>query len=182
MNTTVSAKTLKPTWEPYQAAAWLVRRHDHAQHILDRVDCWATEEGNRFPDLQKLAEGINAADQYGVEWKAYEYSHPAPRANGFLDDDARDEVYERAYDAWEKAGPEINNDVATAYLPMSSGEKRLLRVLAIFAPAVRVQFHLDDTDGISLRCCSPDHFGGTPPHRSFLDDWRDLISERVMVP
>lgn len=179
MNTTVSAKTLKPTWEPYQAAAWLVRRHDHAQHILDRVDCWATEEGNRFPDLQKLAEGINAADQYGVEWKAYEYSHPAPRLSG--DSAEAERAHERAYERWEQAGPQTSDPVALAYLPMSSGEKRLLRVLAILAPTTRVRFHLDDTDGISLRCCSPDHFGGTPPHRSFLDDWRDLISERVMV-
>lgn len=177
VNTTASAsKPLNPTWEPYQAAAWLVRRHDHAQHILDRVECWGDpEEDNRFPDLDRLAAGINAADQYGVEWKAYEYRRPAPYNNG------DDERYERLYDEWEQAGPTTNDPVALAYLPMSSGEKRLLRVLAILAPTPRVLFSLGDTDGIGLQCCAPGFYGAPPKHRTFMDDWRDLITGGVSL-
>ncbi|NUP79739.1 MAG: hypothetical protein HOV96_19560 [Nonomuraea sp.] len=181
MNTTASAsKPLNPTWEPYQAAAWLVGRHDQAQHILDRVDCWATEDnGKKFPDVQKLAEGINAADQYGVEWKAYEYSHPAPRLTS---DSMTDEyLFDRAYEQWEEAGPQTDDPVALAYLPMSSGEKRLLRVLAILAPAVRVRFSLGDTDGIGLQCCAPGFYGAPPKHQTFMDDWRQLITGGVSL-
>lgn len=169
--------TLNPVYEPYQAAAWLVRRHDHAQHILDRVDCWATEEGNRFPDLAKLAEGINAADQYGVEWNAYADSTRPPSLAGWRGDEA---AYERAHESWEQAGPKVTNPVAYAYLPMSSGEHRFLRVLAVLAPVTRVQFNLSDADSISLRCCYPGGGPGAgPAHTPFLDDWRQLIAGKI---
>lgn len=177
-----TATKLDPVYDPTVAAAWLLARHPDAAHFVSRLGVWfEPEDGDttRYPDLESLAHGINAADELGVEWKAYEYSHPAPRAHGFLDDDARDELYERAYDEWERKGPQTDNPVALAYGPMSSGEKRVLRMLAVLTPSGRVRFALGDLDGISLSCC---YWHGQLVHRSFVDDWCDLISGRVMRP
>lgn len=176
--TTISANEVpNATYEPHQAGRWLVSRHRHLGHLLDRVDGWLEEEDAETPDLDLIAEGINAADQYGVEWKAYEDRTPPPRLSS---DSLTDEYFhERAYEQWEQAGPNTDNPFALAYLPMSSGEKRLFRMLAILAPGQRIRFHLDDTNGVSLQCCSPSHYGGPYPHPSFGEDWARLIAGAV---
>lgn len=160
-------------YEPYQAGRWLVSRHRHLGHLLDRVNGWLEEEDAETPDLDLIAEGINAADQYGVEWKAYEEGNRPPSLAGWRGDEA---AYERAHERWSKAGPRISNPFAAAYLPMSSGEHRVFRMLAVLSPGYRVGFHLDDTSGISLQCCSPSFYGEPTPHVSFVADWADLVA------
>lgn len=173
--TTATNTAPNAAYEPYQAAAWLLSRHDHAAHLVDRVGSWLDDNRpgaydgtlwSRVPDLDLIAEGIAAADRFGVEWHAYEELHRPPR------DDA-------AYERWRDAGPDTDNPFALSYLPMSGGEKRFFRMLAILAPGHRTPFHLDDTSGVSLRCCSPGHYGAPRPHTSFGEDWAALIAGAV---
>jgi hypothetical protein len=170
---TVSANIPHAIYDPTEAGAWLLHRHSWAAHLVDRLDAWLTPDDDdviRYPDLESLAMGINAADQLGVEWKAYEYRNPAPVA--------ADEHGERAYDEWQRRGPKTDNGIARAYGPMSSGEKRLLRLVAVLGPTPRVQFSLDDASGIGLQCCSDAQRAGEP-HPTFVADWARLISEAV---
>jgi hypothetical protein len=154
--------TINAVDEPYQAGEWLVSRHITIKYLLNRVDCWEVESGPVMPDLEKLAKGINASDHYGAEWKAYEYLRPAPRPESFGNRDDEQALYDRAYQDWEDAGPpEPVNPVAVAFGPMSSGEKRMLRMLAVLAPTTRVLFRLSDSDGID---------------QPYKDDWRRLVA------
>lgn len=166
-------------YEPFQAAGWLLSRHDWAHHLVDRVGGWIDTANvggpGPLPDLDAIAEGLNAYDRHLVEWKAYVESHREPNDRSYGDERA----YERAYEAWEQAGPQITDPFARAYAPMSSGEKRFFRMLGIFAPGGRVRFNLDDTNGVSLQCCAPPIYGAPAPHRSFPEDWADLIAASV---
>lgn len=129
--------------DPYAAAAWLVSRHPTPRGLVDRLAAWTAGQ----PDVEAIAQAVNEYDEDTRLWKAYADAHPAPN------DDTR-------YDAWEAAGPP-SPAAARVIGPMSSGEKRMVRMLAVLAPATRVRFRLDDSTGVD---------------RPFRDDWARLIA------
>lgn len=141
----------------YQAGEWLVSRHDMLRRLVERCDCWEVESGPVMPDLEKLARGINAADRHGELWSNYEYASPPPTYSRYESDRA----FDRAQEAWAKAGPKLKDAVALSFMPMSGGEKRMLRMLAMLAPSTRVRFNLSDSEGVD---------------RGYRDDWLRLVS------
>lgn len=150
--------TINAVYEPYAAAAWLVNRHRTIQGLVGRLDAWTgqdLDEGLEV-DLRAIAEAINDSDELGRAWEAYEQRSPAPYAAG--DDDAADE---RLYDQWQAAGPKTGNPRAEAFGPMSGGEKRMLRMLAVLAPSTRVLFNLSATDNVD---------------QGYANDWRQLVA------
>lgn len=159
---------------PYKAAAWLVDRHDHAAALIDRVDGWLTGYPERTPDLAMIADGINSYDAYRAAWDDYEKNSYQPRPSSFGDDER---AYERAWDHWDAAGPKCPSGFPAAYAPMSSGEHRLFRMLAVFG-APRIRFSLEDAS-VSLQCCSAPSWGAPRPHRPFSEDWAELITKAV---
>lgn len=146
--------TINPICEPYAAAGWLVSRHRTIQRLLDRIDGWIKfDSGNTMPDVELVAQVINESDQYNADWLTYERGHRPP-----LD--------EAGYERWQDAGPKPPNDRVAAYGPMSGGEKRMLRMLAVLAPVARVRFNLCDSDGVD---------------QGYAEDWRLLIAGKVTV-
>lgn len=159
----------------YRAATWLVDRHESATHLITRVDAWTTMyvDGDEVPavNLDAITEGLNAYDRWRIAWDDYKYGNPMPSQYSYGDDEA---AHQRACDRWEARGPKINNQFASRYAPMSSGEHRLFRMLGIFT-GTRAQFSIFDMS-VSFQCCSPGVFGGPRPHASFMADWAMLIS------
>lgn len=137
---------INAVFEPYKAAGWLASRHDTLLDLLDRLAAW-TEDSPRLPDVESVAVAVNEYDADSLAWKEYSDRRPAPF------DDA-------LYDAWEAEGPK-SSILAKVIAPMSSGEKRYLRMLAVLAPATRVRFNLGDTDGVDAE---------------YRTDWRRLIA------
>jgi hypothetical protein len=148
---------INAVYEPYAAAAWLVNRHPTIAELLGRMDLWTGNESDEGKEvhLRHLAEAINDAEQYGAAWKLYEEERPAP----FYDED--DPKQAALYDAWEQAGPSHSNPRAAAFGPMSGGEKRMLRMLAILAPSTPVRFNLAYTADVD---------------QGYRDDWRRLVA------
>lgn len=152
--------SLDPVDEPYAAASWLVKRHPFTQHLVVRLGAWTADDVDQEVDLHLIAEAINDADQLDADWAAYQDRTPPPSAYSPSVDENE---AEKRYDAWRAAGPKTANQRAEWYGPMSSGEKRQLRMLAVLAPSTRVRFNLSDTTGVDQR---------------FAEEWRQLIAGR----
>lgn len=163
---------------PYKAATWLVARHDSAKPLISRAGAWTTmwEGGAEVPAvaLGIISEGLNAYDEWRAAWDAYLYANPMPSESRYDDEDA----FNTACDRWEAAGPQITNNFAKAYGPMSSGERRFFRLLGILDNP-RIKFTLFDAS-VSFTCCSPAMLGAPRPHTSFTADWAMLISCAVI--
>lgn len=113
--------------DPYQAANWVAERHPWARELARRV-VGITEEdwiNGRVPTywIDDLAQAVLDHQANGVEWAEYELRTPPPPEQ--YDEAAS----ERAYERWQQAGPK-GTFGARAYGPMSSGEKRGIRLLA----------------------------------------------------
>lgn len=104
---------------PYEGAGWIVERHEWAQEIVGRVVGPLDERGEEGEHwLDRLAQAINDRHAWGEAWDAYRDRNPEPQG----DDEA-------AYDRWDAAGPQATPG-ARAFGVMSSGEKRLARLIA----------------------------------------------------
>lgn len=138
---------------PNLAASWLVNqpRNDTARRLVARLGALVTIPGSPVPvpDVDAIAEMVLEYDLFQQAWGEYADRHPAPRG----DDDA-------AYDRWEAAGPKCP-DGARVIGPMSSGEKRMVRMLAVLSSVRRVPFSISDIDGIDAE---------------FRADWRRVVA------
>lgn len=115
-----------PPADPVAAAAWLAGRHPIVQQIVARI------VGPDWADVhwaQALANTINEEPALNAAWDDYGRTHPEPARTGDLD------ASERAWEAWAQAGPR-GSAQWRAYAPMSSTEKRLVRLLATLADRV----------------------------------------------
>lgn len=152
-----------PVGDAWASAAWLLSRHAMLAQLADRVGVTRTDPDDPLPDLDLdlLAEGIRAHDEHSAAWARYEREHPLGRA---VDDDQ--------YERWRQAGPTLPDTeagrVARAFGPMSSGEKRRLRLLAFFAPG-----------GTRI---APDTFDGLDDDgRATVRDWLDAVAAYVAL-
>jgi hypothetical protein len=114
----IIARSDKAPAHPYDGAGWIVERHEWAQEIVGRVvgslEPTHDDEGAHW--LDRLAQAINDRYAWGLAWDEYKARTREP------EDDA-------AWDAWEQAGPQPTPG-ARAFGVMSSGEKRLARLIA----------------------------------------------------
>ncbi|WP_125775355.1 hypothetical protein [Antribacter gilvus] len=129
-STQAGAPELPPT-DPYQAADWLVNRHEWARQLVARV----IPGGTTDPDwLDHYAHAFAAYEDHATAWKTY-------RATHWISDYATD----TEYDAWQAAGPQAP-PAAASLGAMSSGEARMCRLIATLHPAQRVAWSLADVD------------------------------------
>lgn len=148
-----------PADNVWQQARWLVGRSPRVQVLCERVRAVDDEGDERWPHIEMLADIICAYDGHGRAYEAYRRSYYPP------DDDAR-------FEAWEARGPKVEDAAALfnlatpggirAYGPMSSGEKKLLRILATLGTH-RVEFSTADLDGL-------DDEG-----HAFIRDWVKIV-------
>lgn len=75
---------------------------------------------------------LDCAEQHRA-WAAYAVRVPAPA----------DRDGDQAFDRWEAAGP-VNTPRGSAFAVMSSGEQRLVRLVATLCPRVRVPWSVDE--------------------------------------
>lgn len=131
---------------------WLLTQPHNAtaRRLVDRLGCWIKMlNGDLVPDVDGIAQAVIQHDAYMDEWRAYCDRSPAPHTDS-------DAVYER----WENAGPPCPS-AARVIGPMSSGEKRMVRMLAALSTNDRVEFSISDLDGIDSE---------------FRRDWRRLVA------
>lgn len=121
-------------YDAYEAADWLRARHDWLDSVLTR----AFGSADRSPRwLDDLAAAFDDLLRHDDAWEEYEARHPEPRDSS---DDA-----DRIWQGWRDAGPALTSAQALAIAPMSSGEKRLLRLVVTLSPKrSRAGWHLDD--------------------------------------
>lgn len=103
----------------YAAADWLFQRHARVQYLAARLDAGCRLDGDTGFDPDVLAQAVHEADEHKLEWHDWERRNPPPRGDY---DDGR-------YEAWVNSGPQPTPGAAR-FLPMSSGEKTQLRLLA----------------------------------------------------
>jgi hypothetical protein len=101
---------------PYQAAVWLRQRHPWLDELVTRVCGPDAETGRGSEWVEAITAGFNDIDDTNDRWADYERRNPAPR-----DDDA--------FYRWQDNGPQYATDAAKAMAPMSSGERRVLRLI-----------------------------------------------------
>ncbi|WP_116949398.1 hypothetical protein [Jiangella endophytica] len=99
--------------DAYAAADWLAARHPWVRQLVERI-AGRIEEHPGWLDAVTAAVNGHLAD--AAAWEAYEARHPAP------DGDA-------AFWEWHAQGPKVSPEVR-AFGVMSSGEKRLIRLVA----------------------------------------------------
>lgn len=99
--------------DAYIAADWLAARHPWLRQLAERI---AGPIDRREDWLDILTHAVNDSDGDGAAWVEYERRHPAPA------DDA-------AFWEWHAKGPQPSPEVR-AFGVMSSGEKRLMRLVA----------------------------------------------------
>jgi len=132
--------TNPPTSHAYGAAVWLLGRHPLLARTATRVPGVVVapeDDGDRpWLDRDHLAEVLAAVTVHDAAWERY--SDTRPRYTG---DETADE---RAYERWQQAGPKAENFARglSAYLPMSSGEKARLLLLACLSTSVAVPFRV----------------------------------------
>jgi len=113
----------KPPTNTYVAADWIVKRHPWAREMVERVVGPLGNIDDNHDWLEDLAQAVRDHATHTAEWQGYESRHPAPP----WEDD--NEEPGRKYDAWLNAGPKPTPGAA-AYGPMSSGERRIVRLIA----------------------------------------------------
>jgi hypothetical protein len=128
-----------PGDNPWRSAVWLLGRHPQLARIAARVPGVVSRDsdGDLDVDLEALAAALAALDASRAAWADYADRHPAPEED-------------REYDVWEAAGPQTP-PTAQAIGVMSSGEVRMLRLLAVFSSATRVPLNVGDTQGLDDR-------------------------------
>lgn len=128
--------TEPPQGSSWRAAAWLLGRHPQLAQLATRVPGVVTRDGDGDldVDLDTLAATFLALQEHRKAWADYEDRSSAPQ------DD-------RAYDAWQAAGPQASAAVRAVSV-LSGGEGRMLRLLAFLAPTARVPLNVGDTQGI----------------------------------
>jgi hypothetical protein len=124
----------KPPTNTYQAADWIVKRHPWAREMVERVVGPLGDVDSNHIWLNELAQAVLDHAAYSEEWKRYRDRTPPPSSY--------DDPDERKYNAWEAAGPQPTPGAA-AYGPMSSGERRIVRLIATLARA-GVPWSVDD--------------------------------------
>lgn len=118
----------KPPTNTYQAADWIVKRHPWAREMVERVVGPLGDVDSNHGWLNELAQAVLDHAEYLEEWRRYEHRTPPPlEVND--SDERRYKAWERECDAWEAAGPKPTSGAA-AYGPMSSGERRIVRLIA----------------------------------------------------
>lgn len=127
-------------YHPNLAAQWLVDqpRNGTARRLVERLGCMILMPGSPVPvpDVDAIAELVRDYDAYQQAWG--EYVDRTGEPSGY--DEAR-------YERWEAAGPKA--PVAARVIgPMSSGEKRMVRMLAVLSSMGRVAFSISDIDGL----------------------------------
>lgn len=146
-----------PAYNVWQQARWLVGRHRRMQILVERVgaidDVPDGDDEGRWPHVEMLADIIRASDAYGRAWDRYRHSNYEPSQR----EGESEEAYNARWDAYEARAPKPEDSAAEfnlatahgirAYRPMSSGEKKLLRILATFG-VHRVEFSSADLDGL----------------------------------
>lgn len=122
---------------PYQAAAWLRRRHRWLDELVTRVDGPPGDPDNGYGWVQVIVAGFNDIAETGERWEEYERTHRPPE-----DDDA--------FYRWQDAGPQYATYAAKAMAPMSSGELRVLRLMTTLSrdrsTRCRTGWIVDDVD------------------------------------
>ncbi|WP_369370126.1 hypothetical protein AB1046_15080 [Promicromonospora sp. Populi] len=118
---------------PYEAADWLVARHDWPRSLVARVILRGAEHPHW---LDQLADAVTDLDTYTAAWRRYEDTHPAPSTTYATDAD---------WEAWEASGP-TPSEAARALNVMSGGEARMCRLVATLHPTRRVNWHLADLE------------------------------------
>jgi hypothetical protein len=141
-----------PLDNPWVAGAWIAAHHPWAEELMRRVGSTYVDTRYVYPDgadsddidvmpdvehvetglcdVDQLAETLDAAAAHSAAWAAYEEDYPEPRPPYAERQEDADEGWPSAYDEWLTAGPGVSKEVYT-YGVMSSGEKRVLRVLAM---------------------------------------------------
>jgi len=99
----------------YQAAAWLRERHPWLDQLVRRI------AGNSEDWLDEIAGAVLDLANNAEAWDRYELHHPEPGGDD-----------ERAWEAWQAAGPE-HSAHCEAFAVMSSGEQRVIRLVATLA-------------------------------------------------
>ena len=142
---------------PYQAAAWLRRRHPWLDELVTRVDGPPGDPDNGYGWVQVIVAGFNDMAETGERWEVYESNSPPPR-----DDDA--------FYAWQDAGPQYATYAAKAMAPMSSGELRVLRLMTTLSrensARCRTGWIVDDVDF--------DHRGA-----AIVEDWIAVVRAQL---
>lgn len=116
-----------PPTNTYQAADWIVKRHPWAREMVERVVGPLDDVDANHDWLDDLAQAVLDEIEYGEAWTQYSHRNRQPEYRE--DDNGRSE---REYDAWRAAGPKPTPGAA-AYGPMSSGERRIVRLIATLA-------------------------------------------------
>lgn len=123
-----------PPTDAYVAADWLIHRHSWLRYLVGRV-VGSTISNDDW--LDQLATTIRETAEYREAMRAYEARRPAP-----ADDDA--------YEAWLAAGPQLSS-MGRAYAVMSSGEGRVLRLLATLATEKTSSWSVHDIAALDQR-------------------------------
>ena len=126
-----------PPSNNYQAADWLIARHEFARSNVARVVGRDPLADDEFDWLEALADAWIATREHDAEWALYAARTREPR-----DDDA--------WEAWRAAGPEASPAVHQLGV-MSSGERRVVRLVATLHPNKRVEWVTSDVEGLDER-------------------------------
>jgi hypothetical protein len=110
----------------YEAARWLRVRHRWVDELVGRIET-GTQDW-----LDDLAGAITDCAENAAAWREYERAHPEPFSEG-------------AYVAWLDAGPS-NTTRGRTFAVMSSGEQRLVRLVATLCPATRVPWSVAEIE------------------------------------
>jgi hypothetical protein len=110
--------------EGYEAARWLRRRHRWVDELVGRIET-GTEDW-----LDDVAGAVRDCVEHAAAWREYERVHPEPFDEG-------------AYVAWVDAGPS-NTARGQAFAVMSSGEQRLVRLVATLCPMSQVPWSVSE--------------------------------------
>lgn len=145
----------EPHWSgPYEGAVWLCQRYPRVRHLAQRLGAVQTNPDGSFKLLlDRIGEIVAAVPAYGAAWRDYEDRHPAPQEDA-------------DYDRWAEQGPSAEEfaPALSAFLPMSSGEVALVRLLGALS-GVRVPFCVSDTNSL-------DQAG-----QQFLADWCRVLRD-----
>lgn len=128
----MTARTVPPSLsDPYEAADWLLSRHDWPRALVARVVLPSEDQPHW---LDQLADAYTDLTAHEAAWARYEATHRQP---GTYATDAD-------WDAWQAAGPRPS-DAAHALAVMSGGEQRMCRLIATLHPTDRTHgWHLAD--------------------------------------
>lgn len=108
----------------YEAADWLRTRHQWVDQLAHRI------AGSEENWLNELAGAITDSVEHAQAWREYESMHREPSDEG-------------AYQGWLAVGPS-NTMRGSAFAVMSSGEQRLVRLVATLCPRTRVPWSVSD--------------------------------------